>query len=511
MSARAKSPARGQSSNVDRTSKNFSALKKIKKVLTVLLPLLVLHGENFPTAFAEWISSVKEHIRDLSMAERTELFKSDRDLTDDVGRLCLDAIDTVSDDWTVVKNLNGDHHKSIKIFLTAWLLTPCIKEFAGILDEKHVDIFTAFVIKCEDWKNAAEILLGQELNVKPLAMVVLLYDGVENVVKAPETMLSKALREGANRLERYCTETMAGGASQVSAIGPHTSGPPAAIQAATGMAWCWGYIYWCLNMCWFIFCALIVFFLWSNSLLLKCNHTYEQGFTTIALTKCDAAHLCIMPYAFFTIVWRRVANSRKPVKDSVDYACMSLLLFAGASLTLATLIPIYRCGPSAEKILDTKPFIPFWAGCIVAMYTGECMWVGLNALHASQRVEARDSGWYMPSFAILCALYTFVNELSRIVGHPWYVRNFVVIMLLCHFCASFDKNTKRRATGYSGVAGRCMVCLLLMVEFGLVGPLQSSQPDHLRHCLATIGGFHKDLMIIFIVYAILDWVLRKHL
>ena len=174
MSARGKSPARGPSSNVDRASKNFSAKRKIKHILTVALPLLVLHGEDFPAAFAEWISSVSGDVRALSLAERTELFKSDRELTDEVGLLCLDAVETLTDEWGVVLRLNGDHHKSIKTFLTAWLITPCIEEFAGILDENIVNIFTAFVIRCEDWTNAGEILLGQKLNVRPLAMVVLM-------------------------------------------------------------------------------------------------------------------------------------------------------------------------------------------------------------------------------------------------------------------------------------------------------------------------------------------------
>jgi len=515
MSARAKSPARGQSSNVDRASKNFSALKKIKKVLTVLLPLLVLHGENFPTAFAEWISSVKEHIRDLSMAERTELFKSDRDLTDDVGRLCLDAIDIVSDDWTVVKNLNGDHHKSIKTFLTAWLLTPCIQEFAGIMDENTVDIFTTFVIKCEDWKSAGEILLGQELNVKPLAMVVLLYDGVQEVVKAPETMLKRILKEGVKRVETYCTKKVGGGSAKTAADG---SDSPAHVEKArdtyNSMGWWWRQSWRWMQTLYFVSNVLDIISIWSMDLNVKCEETYKENFEKNRNKLGGDAQYDILCYAVVMVMWHKIANACKPLEDAVDYTCYLFLVVAGTTVYISEGIPRIRCGVSASMQHETKSFIPTWAWLIVALYITEVVFMGLNTLYVSQCVKTRQAATHTAYFVKLCGCYVLLNFMSRSTDHNPIVRCVIILLLLSHFLETFNVETHvdnpNITSWLSLIAVRAMNALLVLVEMGAIGPLQSSDPQHLKSFYELLGAFHSDMAIFMLLYASMDNILPKY-
>jgi len=55
-----------------------------------------------------------------------------------------------------------------------------------------------------------------------------------------------------------------------------------------------------------------------------------------------------------------------------------------------------------------------------------------------------------------------------------------------------------------------MNCLLVFVEIGAVGPLRSSDAQHMKNFHGMLGAFHFDVAVWMMLYAMMDKLIPKH-
>ena len=514
MSARAKSPGRITCDNAVQATILMRGVPKKVHVLTMLLPSLLIHGDNFITVFADFLTSPNgDNLSNLSAEARTTMYTGSKVLSSEMGKLCLAQVSIMEKLWTSTSG--SDRSKPMEDSVLRWLASPAVAKFVTV-DKQIVQQFADFLILSESWKDASKKLLGETKNTVHLAMVHHLYGGTPTDTDAGEqvSFVSKFER-GVDRFQNFmATVTKKGKAEDGDDSDEKDSDDEKKKQDSYWhatfdyiLSWVWFIIKWAptVYMYFEVFCNL------ANHAELNFFENCKVVHTT-AFAERVLKHRSLMPIgvAWISILWRKLMNARQPLAKGASCTAMVVLLFFGAFQRTVHVIPVIRCGLMAKDKTVVSLYLPTWIYFLVIMYCAEIIYCIALWSRVRRNVAKRSKAHYTPVYTTVVACYTAMTYLDRKLENPPFLRFIFVLMCVAMgldpqaVAQHKDKHWNCQWTSF--VVAHAVCLLLVSYEMGLCPIPNSVHPELLKRVIDAVGSTHLELYAYAFVYTCIDFV-----
>jgi len=514
MSARAKSPGRIACDNAAKVTRMFVGPRKIKHVLALGLPCLLIHGDDFINVFADFLTCpTGDSLLHLSADAHLALYTGSRKLSSEIGKLCVAQVFLMEKLWNSTKNT--DRSKPFEDSVLKWLATPEVAKFVTV-DQQIVKQFADFLILSESWKDAAKKLLGEPKNNIPLAMVQHLYGDGDTPADTDAGDQSSCL----NKVEKLLDglQNWANGPKKGEADDnddsdeqdPVVEKKPDSPWHPTPtyiLSWVWYIINWAPIM--YMYCE------GCNNLAAHAEQNLFQycGFVhTAEFAEKVQKYLSHIPtaVAWISILWRKFMNARKPPEQRVSCTAPVVLLFFAALQNIVHVIPIIRCGlMTTDKTLKLL-YVPTWVNLLVMMYCAEIIYCLVLRSRVQRDVTKPIQARHTPVFTMVVAFYTTMTFLDKTLHNPPFFRYIIVVSSVAmgvdrHVMAQ-HKDRHWNCQGTSVVLSRIFCVLLVTYEMGLCTVPDSVHPVLLMRVIDGVGNTHLELFAHFFVYMCIDFV-----
>jgi len=514
MSARAKSPGRNACDNVAEATRIFVSPRKIKHILALMLPSLLIHGDDFVKVFAEFLTcSTGDSLLHLSADAHFALFTGSRKLSSEIGKLCLAQVLLMEKLWFNLKN--SDRSKPFEDSVLRWLATPEVAKFVTV-DKQIVKQFADFLILSDSWKDVTKKLLGEPKDSSPLAIVQHLYgdgDTPADTDAGAQSSCVKQVKKFVDGIENWMNGTKKGNADndddsdEQDPVGEEKPDSPWYPTSTYIFSWVLYIILWAPSM--YVYCEVCANLAAhaEQNFLQYCPFVHTAGFATIV-----EEHLSLMPtgVAWICILWRKFMNARGPPEQRVSCTAPVVLLFFAALQNSVHVIPIIRCGLMTTDETLVLLNVPTWVYLLVMMYCADIIYFLVLISRVQHDVTKPIQAHHTPAYTVVGAFYTTMTFLDRKLHNPSFLRCIIVVtfvaMCIDPHVGKRHKNRPWNCQDTSAVLSRIFCVLVVTYEMGLYTVPDSVHPVLLMRVIDGVANTHLELFAHFFAYTCIDFV-----